>query len=231
MGQAPNSRLLLVEGKNDSRVLCELFEKATGLAWEMGRNQYLVEICDCGSDEQVLAQIGVRWKESARKMIGVVIDADTDASSRWIEVRNRAPEEIRAQIPETLPADPIVLETTGGKRFGVWIMPNNDLPGMLETFLADLRTSMPSAVGEHIVTAMSVAKKLLDEHAAMNPNTRPRISSWKEVHKSKAEIHTWLAWRDPPGEQLHEAVRHESLDVQAPLARKFVEWMRRLYDL
>jgi hypothetical protein len=231
MGQVPNSRLLLVEGKNDSRVICELFEKATGISWETGKKQYLVEIEDCNNDTGVLNQVRVRWKESGRKMIGVVIDADADADARWLKVRNSSPPELLTLLPEKLPRDPVVIDGTGGKRFGVWIMPNNDLPGMLETFLANLRTSMPHAVGEHIVSSMNIAKNLLDGHAATNPDARPRVSSWKEVHKSKAEIHTWLAWRDPPGEQLHEAVRHESLDVHAPLARAFVQWMRRLYEL
>lgn len=228
MARTPNPKLLLVEGKNDSRVLCELFEKATRIPWENNK-QYLVEICDCGSDSQVLTQIGIRWKESHRKMVGVVIDADS--SPRWLEVRNHSPAEIRAQLPHALPPEGLVFDAPAGRRFGVWIMPDNQSPGMLETFLGELRTSMPRAVGEHVLDAMYKAKGLLDEHAAANPGVRPRVCSWKESHKSKAEIHTWLAWRDPPGEQLHEAVRHESLDVNAPLAQRFVAWMKRLYDL
>lgn len=229
MSRAPNPKLLLVEGKNDSRVLCELFEKATTIRWEPQPKQYIVDIQDCGSDTQVLAQISVRWRESARKIVGVVIDAD--ASSRWLEVRRHSPQEIRDQLPDSLPPEGLVFEAAGGKRFGVWIMPDNRSPGMLETFLGELRTSMPRAMSEHVLTAMQTAKSLLDEHAAQNPNARPRISSWKDIHRAKAEIHTWLAWRDPPGEQLHEAIKHEALDVNAPLAQAFVAWMRRLYDL
>jgi len=231
MARPPNSRLLLVEGKTDKMVLSELFEKATGIAWEPSRNQYIIDIDDCGSDHQLLTQIGVRWKESARKMVGVVIDADVDASSRWRQVRAHSPLEVRSTRPDDMPPDEIIVEAAGGRRFGVWIMPNHRLPGMLETFLGELRTSMPPSVGEHIVSAMDTAKRLLDEHADRHPKTRPRISSWKEIHRSKAEMYTWLAWRDPKGEQLHEAVRHDSLDLTAPLAQRFVQWMRRLYDI
>jgi hypothetical protein len=44
-------------------------------------------------------------------------------------------------------------------------------------------------------------------------------------------MHTWLAWQEPPGARLHEAVRNHALDPRAPLARSFVDWMKRLYDL
>lgn len=235
MGKIPNARLLLVEGQTDSRVLCEIFEKATGIPWETrtpaNEKQFLIDIKACGSDGQLLEQIEPSWKESGRKFVGLVIDADTDPLARWIEVRNRAPREFRDQIPVSIPHEPFVHEVSNGRKFGVWIMPNNELPGMLETFLGKLRTSMPQSVGQHIHEAMDTAKRLLDQHARENPNDLPRISSWKEVHRSKAEIHTWLAWRDPPGEQLHEAVKHEALNIHAPLAEQFVGWMRRLYGL
>lgn len=64
-----------------------------------------------------------------------------------------------------------------------------------------------------------------------HPDARPAVRPWKDVHADKAEMHTWLAWQDPPGLQLHEAVLNQLLDVQAPLAQAFVGWMRRLYEL
>lgn len=138
MAQAPNERLLLVEGQADKRVLCEVFEKGTGLKWEPKPKHYLVDIQDCGDDLSVLKQMDVRWKESGRKFLGIVIDADT--SPRWSEVRRHAPAEIREKLPDTLPAEGLVFEANNGRRFGVWIMPDNQSPGMLETFLAELRT-------------------------------------------------------------------------------------------
>jgi hypothetical protein len=230
MVKAPSPKLLLTEGRDDLLVVSEVFEKATGLKWEPAPRQFLVEIEWCGSDTEVLRRIDVKWKESGRKILGVVLDADS-SGARWLEVRARAPSETRARIPEHLPPEGLVLDMDNGRRFGVWIMPDNQSPGMLETFLLRLRSSMPSALGEHVVSSMQTAKSLMDAHLAGHPDACPPVRSWRHIHRDKAEAHTWLAWQDPPGIRLHEAVRKELLDVQAPLAQAFVGWLRRLYDL
>jgi hypothetical protein len=178
----------------------------------------------------VLTRVGVRWKESGRRIVGVVIDADT-SGTRWAQVRAHAPDEARPRLPEGLPSEGLVVDLDAGRRFGVWIMPDNQSPGALETFLARLRSSMPAPLGAHVVTAMRTAQALMNDHAAANPGTRPPVRPWRDVHEHKAEIHTWLAWQDPPGVRLHEAVRNQSLDAAAPLALSFVAWMKRLYDL
>ena len=54
---------------------------------------------------------------------------------------------------------------------------------------------------------------------------------FKDVHKTKAVIHTWLAWQDEPGPQLHEAVKHRVLDPKKPESRAFVDWFRRLFGV
>lgn len=230
MAKPPNARLLLVEGLDDLFVVAEVFEKATGLQWETGPKQRLVDIEWCGSDTEVMARIGVKWKESGRKVLGIVVDADA-SGTRWAQVRARAPAEARTRLPEELPRDGLVLDLGNGRRFGVWIMPDNQAHGMMETFLMRLRSSMPQVLGEHVLTAMTTAKTLMDAHAAEHPNARPAVRLWKEAHADKAEMHTWLAWQDPPGLQLHEAVLNQLLDVQAPLAQTFVGWMKRLYEL
>lgn len=43
--------------------------------------------------------------------------------------------------------------------------------------------------------------------------------------------HTWLAWQDEPGKQLHQAVEHGIFDPQSPRSRPFVKWFRRLFEL
>ncbi|NJL55795.1 hypothetical protein HC928_11830 [bacterium] len=51
------------------------------------------------------------------------------------------------------------------------------------------------------------------------------------AHYDKAYIYTWLAWQDPPGRQLHNAVMERILDPTHPKAQTFVSWFRQLYDL
>lgn len=230
MAKAPNARLLLVEGLDDLFIVAEVFERATGVRWEASPRQYLVDIEWCGSDSEVLTRLGVKWKESGRKVLGIIIDADS-SGTRWAQVRARAPAEARGSLPEELPADGLVVDLGNGRRFGVWIMPDNQSLGMMETFLMRLRSSMPRALGDHVQTAMSTAKTLMVAHADEHPAARPTVRPWKDAHADKAEMHTWLAWQDPPGLQLHEAVLNQMLDVQAPLAQTFVGWMKRLYEL
>jgi hypothetical protein len=226
----PGPKLLLVEGLDDLFVIAEVFETATGTPWEPVKGQRLVEIEQCGSDDQVLTRLGVRWKESGRRLVGVVIDAD-QTGTRWAQVRAHAPSEIRDQLPDALAPGGLVVEADRGRRFGVWIMPDNQSRGALENFLAQLRTSMPAALGEHVLASMHTARALMRAHADANPDLDPPLKPWLEVHAHKAEIHTWLAWQEPPGARLHEAVRSRALDPRAPLAQAFVDWMKRLYDL
>ncbi|WP_411729037.1 DUF3226 domain-containing protein [Pseudanabaena sp. UWO310] len=44
-------------------------------------------------------------------------------------------------------------------------------------------------------------------------------------------MYTWFAWQDPPGRQLHQAVKETVLDPKHPNAQKFVKWFRDLYGL
>ncbi|HST61263.1 MAG TPA: DUF3226 domain-containing protein, partial [Longimicrobium sp.] len=48
------------------------------------------------------------------------------------------------------------------------------------------------------------------------------------VHRSKALIHTWLAWQEQPGSPMGQAIGKRDLDAQAPQAQRFVAWLQRL---
>ena len=107
------------------------------------------------------------------------------------------------------------MEHGDGPRFGVWIMPDNRFHGMLEDLLIRL-------IPEESGLLYGLARNCVVE-AARNG------ASFKDVHQTKAEIHTWLAWQDEPGAQLHEAVKHRVLDARKPESRPFVDWFRRLF--
>ena len=96
-------------------------------------------------------------------------------------------------------------------------MPDNRFRGMLEDFLIRL---IPDEYGALYGLAQSCVAE-----AARNG------ASFKDTHMRKAEIHTWLAWQDEPGSQLHEAVKHRVLDPTKPESRAFVDWFRRLFGV
>ncbi|HEY9646069.1 MAG TPA: DUF3226 domain-containing protein, partial [Chroococcidiopsis sp.] len=61
--------------------------------------------------------------------------------------------------------------------------------------------------------------------------SRNQGATFTDAHRDKANIYTWLAWQNPPGRQLHEAVRERILNPTHPQAQLFVTWFKALYDL
>ena len=208
-------RKLLVEGATERRVIPYLME-ANGITWEPGGTP-VVHIAPNNGADQLLKR-GVIQSElaaSGLEALGVVIDANGDAGRRWSQIRNRCPDELD-ELPNEIPEGGLnVCHRDGRPRFGVWIMPDNRFEGMLEDFLLRL---IPDEHG----TLYDLARSCVAE-AACNG------ASFKGTHTKKAEIHTWLAWQDQPGSQLHEAVKHRVLDPTKPESHAFVDWFRRLF--
>ena len=94
-------------------------------------------------------------------------------------------------------------------------MPDNILPGDLERFVSFLVPAND--------TLWSRAKTTISDI----PDQDRRFGS----KKSKAEIHTWLAWQQEPGRPLGVAIRARYLDPDAPKAQQFVKWLRELFEL
>ena len=97
-------------------------------------------------------------------------------------------------------------------------MPNNASQGMMETFLNALRPADNSSLLAHVESVVDVARQT--HGAAFSP-----------FHRDKAIIHTWLAWQDPPGRQLHDAVKQAMLGANHPYAGPFIAWFKTLYEL
>lgn len=94
-------------------------------------------------------------------------------------------------------------------------MPNNSAAGMLETFCANLIPEEQQKSWQQADAAMKLARGV--------------GAPWRDCHSSKAQIHTWLAWQDPPGERIGIALTKKTLDPQSSGSQKFVEWFKKLY--
>lgn len=216
MSMTTPKRVLLVEGKEDVRVIPELMEKA-GVSWVAERDP-VVHIKDLEGADSLLAvgEIETQLKASGLSALGVMIDADEDAAGRWQSIRAR----ISASFPlapTALPPEGVVLHRQSGPSFGAWIMPNNTNSGMLETFLLSLRPKASPELAKFAATAVSQA--------------RVAGAPFRDAHRDKAEIHTWLAWQDPPGRQIHQAIMQSMLREPGPTLNAFVSWFCRLYSL
>ena len=104
-------RLLLVEGDEDRRVIPELIERATDLAWEDARKQRLVDIKSADGVEKLLASgyIATEVKTANLQALGVVVDADEDSATRWQSLRDRCLS-FCPDFPKTPEPDGLVVE-------------------------------------------------------------------------------------------------------------------------
>lgn len=230
MGLLP-VRKLLVEGAEDRRVIPELVEQATGLRWGEAKEPKLVDIVvaapvdsraprDCGGVECLLEPdyIATEYKTARLQALGVVLDADDDLAGRWRRLRSRCGLPFAGDLPEALPEAGLVHAPSSGARFGVWLMPDNSQRGMLETFLLSLRSEDGDG------SLWRWADEIVDQ-------AQSRGAPFRSSHRDKARCHTYLAWQDPPGRQLHQALKERQLDPRAGGSKAFVEWFRRLYEV
>ncbi len=210
------NKILLVEGAEDQRVIPELIE-ANGINWGTSNNP-LVYIRDCGGYDNLADPdlISSELKASGLTKLGLIIDADEEPENRWQSLRNACLESI-PNLPKDLPREGLIHDTEEGIKFGVWIMPDNQPQGMLETFLTYL---IPDSNNSLWQLAQNVTQTAKEQGAP-----------FKQTHFDKANIYTWLAWQDPPGRQLHDAIKQRILDPRHPEAQTFVTWFRNLYDL
>lgn len=215
MGSPTPTKMLLVEGDEDQRVIPWLIE-AHGVAWGPRENP-VVFIKDFGGIEALLnpGAIEMELKTRGLEALGILVDADDDANRRWLRIRTRC-QAAFPNLPQSLPAAGLVETNADGLKLGVWLMPDNCSCGMLETFLACLLPDASHPLWIHANNSVVEAKSL----------NAPFI----DAHEDKARIHTWLAWQDPPGRQLHDAVKFQMLKP-SPLSAPFVAWFRSLYGV
>jgi hypothetical protein len=206
--------VLLVEGRQDLRVIPELIEK-NGVPWVKG-DPHIPHIHVCDGDSKLLAQITIWLKETSLSALGIVVDADDNPRGRWESIRNVC-RKVIPDLPEELPESGLICNASNEVKFGVWIMPDNRMESMLETFLAYL-------IPDERETLWEFAQQSTQE--ATNQG-----ADFTEFQRDKANIYTWLAWQNPPGRQLHQAVMAKILNPTHPNAQKFVTWFKELYGL
>ena len=207
---------LLVEGRDDKFALIGLLKaalEAQQLDWD--REPWCPYIDDLEGVEKVLEALPVAIKSS--RVLGVVVDADEDRDARWRALRDRL-RLAGVALPDTTPAGghvgPGLLP---GSRLGVWVMPDNRLPGVLEDFVGAL---VPAGDAR-----WTYAQQAVEQAVGLAPPIERNLA-WR----SKAVLHTWLAWQVEPGQPLGQAITARVLSRrEEPVARDFVAWFDRLY--
>jgi hypothetical protein len=208
--------VLLVEGKQDVRVIPELMEN-NGINWGTKKNP-IVYIRDYDGYDNLINPdvISTELQASGLSALGIMIDADDNPSRRWQSIRNACLNSI-PDLPNDLSIEGLIHTAPNGVKFGIWVMPDNQMRGMLETFLTYIIPDEKQSLWEF---AQEVTREAKNKKAP-----------FKNTHLDKANIYTWLAWQNEPGRQLHEAIKERILNPNHPNAQQFVSWFKNLYNL
>ena len=209
-------RYLIVEGNSDKQLITELCKKH-GIpepAFDFPARG--------GGIQQLLESIPIRVSEPGIEVLGVIVDADIDVSARWQALRDRLQHAaiLQEKVYGSFPAIP----TIGGwisseaynPRVGVWLMPTNTDPGILEDFARNMIAEDDPLLLKAIDTVEEIEQAGLRRHT--------------DAERPKVVVHTWLAWQEESGRPLGQAVAHGYLRHDAPLALGFIAWLQRLFD-
>ncbi len=214
----PQPKQLLVEGKNDRHVIWALCQQC------QLPDDFSVEVPEeNGVDQQgidvLLRGLPDRLKQETLQTLGIVVDADQELQGRWHSLHDRLRSNGYPDLPTNLPDGGLVYPSPNPRlpKLGVWLMPNNQLPGMLEDFVTCLVPPEDALLAK--------ARTILAELEADG------LHRYSLVHHPKALIHTWLAWQDKPGMPMGQAITARVLHKDAELAQCFVAWLQQLFDL
>ncbi len=200
------ARVLLVEGNDDKHAVLAL------ITYHQFPDEVFEIIVNDGIDP-LLKNLPTRLKEGGREVLGILVDADTDLQARWQSLHG-----ILTQAGYSLPQIPAsggtILREADKPNIGIWLMPDNQLPGMLEDFAARLISPADPLWAR--------AQSAVDEI----PEAERRFPVERTA---KAKLHTWLAWQAEPGKPIGLAITTKYLDPNANQAQQFINWLQALF--
>ncbi len=199
-------QILLVEGNDDKHVFWAIFEKH--------KVEGSFEVIDTNGIDNLLIDLP-SYLKTDNDTIGIVIDADTNIQSRWNSIKNIL-KDFEYTLPNELEATGTILRSNDWPTIGLWIMPNNNTSGMLEDFVSVL---IPNE--NEILPFVNETLESLEIN---------KLNNYKPIHKSKARIHTWLAWQENPGTPMGLAITRSFLNANNELCNLFINWINKLFN-
>ncbi|MES2261491.1 MAG: DUF3226 domain-containing protein [Pseudomonadota bacterium] len=221
---AVSKRLLLVEGVND-KSFYEQFCRAHGMhadvkiapAREVGGTH--------NSKQGAIRLLSVLLKQledadAPLERLGLVLDADRTANGGgFVRTVDQVAAELISHdftpVPVVLPTGGLLFQHNDGlPDVGLWVMPNNQDDGILEDWIFQSALVREQALLDHATATVA---------ALAAPKFRP-------VQRRKAEVATWMAWQDQPGEGLYYAIKGGMLEPASPLYSGLKAWMARVFQ-
>ena len=135
----------------------------------------------------------------------------TTLKDRWRAVKNRLNS---AQVDSPDKPPPSGMITGQIPRIGVWMMPDNLLPGELEDFI------------EKMIPPADPVWPLSQSYIDGIPSANRKFAQGKTL---RAKVHAWLAAREDP-RPMGTAIRARDLDVNVPIGVAFLAWLDQLFN-
>ena len=199
--------VLLVEGNDDEHVVHHIADRLDAtLEFRILRK---------GGIDPLLAAIERDIRVPGREAVGIVADANDDLNARWQAVTDRIRRAGLGIRPPTHPdpAGTIIPEAARRPRVGIWLMPDNQMPGEIEDFVAAM---IPN--GDPV-------RPLAERYIDGIPEADRRFAEGKT---ERAKVHAWLAAREDP-RRMGAAIGAGDLDTEVTLCQSFADWLRRLF--
>ena len=187
--------VLLVEGKDDQHIIYSL------LGYHHVAETFAVK--DVEGKENLLKTFRASLRIRDSEILGLVVDADDDLSACWRSLSNILVSFGYDNVPASPSESGTVITKAELPKVGIWIMPDNKLPGMIEDFI---RFLVPN-------------KDELWDRAENAVNDIPSAQiRFRPSYRSKAVVHTWLAWQEEPGKRLGQSITARYLNADAVYA-------------
>ena len=200
----PNSKQLLVEGRDEEYVIKSLLARYN--------LQPPFEIKPKEGIDNLRRSIYAEINAPGRSTLGILADANDSPANRWKSISGRLTE-ADCKVPLNLSKSGSIFPGPQSTTVGVWLMPGNHRRGELEDFVADM---IPE--GD---TTWPRAKLYVDGI----PKEERKFAGSK---RTRAYVHSWLATREDP-RAMGTAITSGDLLHDAPIAASFVEWLRKLF--
>lgn len=213
---------LIVEG-NDAIALANLCIKGRlnpPLGYESYPKFKKEFVVNSGGFDRALKNLKEILDQSDVTNLGIIVDAnDVGYVGRWQAIRSI----LAAKYGETSlgSADaqigPKVVVEADKPTVGVWIMPDNANVGYLEHFLAKLIPEKDPLWAY----AQRTIKNLCTQ--TFNELGNSKIG--------KAQLHTWLSWKEDPGKPFGQAIEANYLPLNPTVVQPFFDWFSATFEL
>src|SRR5258708_8583834 len=166
---------LLVEGKDDEHVFYSLLKHH--------QIPKRFEIKNKESINKLLDSLEVELLSSDLGRVGIVVDADADVAVRWQALRDRLIRSGYSTVPVSPNLNGTIIKEEELPVVGIWLMPDNTIPGMLENFVSFLIPPDDSLWP----MAEDVLQKVIEKDRR-----------FRDTYQMKPQLHTWLPCQDHP---------------------------------